>query len=379
MKRLIYLDNAATTSPTEQVIEAVKNSLKEGYFNPSSLYAQGFSVLKSMDASRDTLKKMLSAKEVVFTSGGTEADNLAILGSMQSARKRSRILYSAIEHPAVAEACRSLSDKHEVFELPVNSDGLLDLEAARELMTADTALICVMQVNNEVGSIQPLGEVIRLRNENCPDAHLHVDGVQGFLHQPVNLASGIDSYALSGHKIHGPKGIGVLALGFKARIKPLLFGGAQEDGMRSGTENTAGIAGLDAAIRSYPVKNEIRILKLRLYEEITSRIPESRLNGPQPVSAAACDHILNLSFPPVSAQTFMHALEGQGVLVSQGSACSSRSSKPSRTLSAMGISRALSISAIRFSLSHQTSEEEIDLAADACVQVYQSLRIYTRR
>ena len=379
MKRLIYLDNAATTRPTEQVIAAVTNSLKEGYFNPSSLYAQGFSVSKSMVAGRDTLKKLLSAKDVIFTSGGTEADNLAILGSIQSARKRIRILYSAVEHPAVAEACRSLSDKHEVFELPVCSDGLLDLEAARKLMTADTALICVMQVNNEVGSIQPLGEVIRLRNENCPDAHLHVDGIQGFLHQPISLASEIDSYALSGHKIHGPKGIGVLALGFKARIKPLFFGGAQENGLRSGTENTAGIAGLDAAIRSYPAKNEIRKLKLRLYEEIISRIPDVRFNGPNPAKAAACDHILNLSFAPVNAQTFMHALEGQGVLVSQGSACSSRSKKPSRTLSAMGISRALTNSAIRFSLSHQTSAEEIDLAVDACVQAYQSLRIYTRR
>jgi cysteine desulfurase len=379
LKRLIYLDNAATTGPTEQVVAAVTNSMKEGYFNPSSLYSQGFSVSKSMDACRDNLKKMLSAKEVLFTSGGTEADNLAILGSIQSVRKRSRILYSAIEHPAVAEACRSLSARHEVLKLPVKPDGLLDLDAARKLITADTALICVMQVNNEVGSLQPLEEVVRLRDERCPDAHLHVDGVQGFLHHPFRLTDGIDSYVLSGHKIHGPKGIGVLALGFKARIKPILFGGVQEGGVRSGTENTAGIAGLDAAIKSYPSKNEIRILKLKLYEELTSRIPDARVNGPHPAAAAACDHILNISFPPVSAQTFMHALEGRDVLVSHGAACSSRSGKPSRTLSAMGISPSLSNSAIRFSLSHQTSADEIDLAVEACVQVYQSLRIYTRR
>lgn len=379
MSQSIYLDNAATTRPAEAVIQAMHTALGEGYFNPSSLYAQGVAVKKQLEAARGLINTRLSASGVVFTSGGTEANNLAIIGLMKAARPGSRVLYSAIEHAAVREACLSLSAEHEVLPIPVSREGVLDLEAARNLMTPDTALICIMQVNNEAGSVQPIRDAIRIRDERCAGAMLHVDGVQGFLRFPASLKEGIDTYALSAHKIHGPKGVGALALSQRARLRPLLFGGGQEGALRSGTENTAGIAGMAAAITSYPKETGIRSLKIRFYELIKELLPAVRLNGPDPASASACDHILNLSFPPVRGQTMMHALEERGVLVSQGSACSSRSKKPSHTLAAMGVQRDLADSALRFSLSCHTTLEEVERAAVACADAYNQLAKYTRR
>lgn len=379
MSQCIYLDNAATTRPSGAVIQAMAAVFSEGYFNPSSLYAQGVAEKKRMEEARALIKARVSASGLVFTSGGTEANNLAVFGFMKAARQKGRILYSAIEHAAVREACLSLSAEHEVLPIPVGGDGILDLDAARDLMTPDTALICVMQVNNEVGSIQPLDEIIKIRNERCPMAMLHVDGVQGFLRLPVSLKEGIDSYALSAHKIHGPKGVGALALSARARLKPLMLGGGQENALRSGTENTAGIAGLAAAVSGYPKESGIRELKLRFHELLAERLPEARVNGPDPASNASCDHIINFSFPPVRGQTMMHALEGMGVLASQGSACSSRSKKPSHTLAAMGIQRGLADSAIRFSLGRDTTRDEIKQAADACIEAYTQLSKYIRR
>lgn len=379
MSKLIYLDNAATTAPAQEVITAMTSSLRESYFNPSSLYASGFAVRKQIEASRLMIRQMLRAEDLVFTSGGTEASNLAILGSLQNVRKPGRVLYSAVEHSAVAKTCESLSGQHEVLKVPVTEEGLIDLEALRPLLTPETLMICVMQVNNEVGAIQPLQEVISLRNSLCPDALLHVDGVQGFLHLPLAMTDGVDSYSLSGHKIHGPKGIGALALGKRMRVKPMIFGGSQENSLRSGTENTPGIIGLTAAIEAYPKENTIRERKLAFYHLVKELIPDAMVNGPQPESPSACEHIINLSFPPVRAQTLMHALEGEGVMVSQGSACSSKKKTPSATLSAMNIAKARMESALRFSFSRYTSFEDVQFAAHALVKAYQTLRPYTHR
>lgn len=377
---MVYLDNAATTKPSEAVITAMTAAMQEGYFNPSSLYAPGFSVRKGIEIFREQLIKRLHAKDLVFTSGGTEADNLAILGLLQSSRKKGRVLYSAVEHSAVAEPSESLKDKYDVRTLPVNDAGSVNLDAARELLTPDTLMISVMQVNNEVGAIQPLDELIRLRDECCPEAHLHVDGVQGFLHIGTKLSTGIDSYAFSAHKFHGPKGVGALALGGKTRINPLVLGGKQENGLRAGTENTYGIIGLQAAIDDYPHENnDLRALKLQLVDAILSFVPDAVVNGPDPASSEACDHIVNFSFPPVQAQTMMHALEAEGVLVSQGSACSSRKKQSSKTLMAMGLSQQRMDSALRFSLSRYTTQEDINKAARVCAKVYKDLRPFIRR
>lgn len=379
MNALIYLDNAATTRPCDAAFAAVNTSLREEYFNPSASYTQGLHARKSLDVCRTLIQSTLKAHSVLFTSGGTEANNLAILGSVAGRHKRGKVLYMAIEHSAVVATCQSLAKMHDVYIIPVDGQGLIDLDAAREMMDEDTALICVMQVNNEVGSVQPLQEVIRLRDERCPDALLHVDGVQGFLRLPVSLRTGIDSYALSAHKVHGIKGCGALALAERMRLKPQLFGGSQEGGLRAGTENTVGIAALEAAVRDYPQSNNLHSLKNRLRSGLLSAIPEATVNGPDTDSAQSCGYILNMSFPPVRAQTMMHALEAKGVLVSQGSACSSGSPKPSRTLQAMGLHRDRMDSALRFSIGRFTTSQEIDAAVDLVSECYQELKQFTRR
>ena len=380
MSAMIYLDNAATTRPSAAVIKAMTAAMEEGFHNPSSLYAPGVAARKKLEACRDLIAGRLSAKEVLFTSGGTEADNLAILGLLQHRKRGGRVLYSAVEHSAVAAACQSLKDRYDVQQMPVDENGILNLEAAEKLMTADTVMICVMQVNNETGAIQPIQELIRIRNANCPEAHLHVDGVQGFLHLDTCLQDGINSYALSAHKFHGPKGVGALALGGTVRLQPLLHGGKQENGLRAGTENTYGILGMMAAILDDPVDaSAMRRLKTRFVNAVLSSIPEAQVNGPDPNASDACDHIVNLSFPPVQAQTMMHALEAEGVLMSQGSACSSRKKASSATLKAMGLAQARMDSALRFSFSRFTTQDEVDQAAAACARVYKALRPFTRR
>lgn len=379
MNPLIYLDNAATTQPAPEVVAAMTDSLQTGFFNPSSLYSKGLEVRKSIDACRAALKKELTAEEIIFTSGGTEADNLAIFGSLSQFRKPGRVLYSAVEHSAVAAACQSLAGSYQVHVLPVDSQGVVDLEAARQLMTPDTQLICVMQVNNEVGAIQPLAELAKLRDSCCPEARLHVDGVQGFLRLPVRLNQGIDSYALSAHKVQGPKGIGALALGPRVKLTPQIFGGNQEGGLRSGTENTVGIAGLLAAVTAWPAATQMAACKRRLYHKLMEAIPGLVCNGPPIDSPHASAHILNLSFPPVKAQTLMHALEARGVLVSQGSACSAKSKKANRILTAMGRPSAVQDSALRISFSRLTTLDEVEAAASIMVEEYDKLRPYVRR
>jgi len=379
----VYLDNSATTRPGDQAIEAMRSAMTDGYFNPSALYAPALAAEKDMDRCREQIRAVLHAAQgqVTFTSGGTEADNLAIAGSLLGRRPGGKVLYTAGEHPAVLESCKAMADQgFEAVPIPLGPDGLLDLQQLDSLLSKDTRLICVMQVNNETGAIQPLEAVAKLRDRRCPQALLHVDGVQGFLrhHCPVQLW-GIDSYALSAHKIHGPKGVGALWTGSRVRLTPILHGGGQEQGIRSGTENTPGIAGLSAAIAAYPAHHDMRALKLRLYERIRAGIPGVSINGPAPEGADAADHILNLSFAPVRAETMLHALEAEGVYVGNGSACSSRKGRHSHVLTAMGLPAARIESAIRFSLAPDLHMEQIDYAAQAVIRSYGLLKAYTRR
>lgn len=374
---VIYLDNSATTPVCKEAVGAVTKAMTEGFYNPSSLYDQGVFTRKKVEECRVQIQDALRADQVVFTAGGTEADNLAILGRKRI--KGKRVLYSAGEHSAVRVACDSLEEICTVVKIPLLENGLIDLDALSKEMKQDTALICVMQVNNETGAIQPLSEVENLRDSLCPQAAIHVDGVQGFLRQTYQLAKPQDSYALSAHKVHGPKGVGALAMGSKAGITPMLLGGGQESGIRSGTENTPGIAGLQAAIASFPKDHRMRELKIKLYKGLQQRIPLLAYNGPDPESAQASDHIINLSFPPVKAETLMHTLEGKGIYVSQGSACSSRKKTSSSTLAAMGLPMERRESALRFSLSPYTTSEEIEQAISCAVDAYQDLARFVRR
>lgn len=379
---ICYLDNSATTRPTEAVADAMRQCMLEGFYNPSALYAPAVDSEKRLTACREAIARELHADpaRVVFTSGGTEADNLAIFGSM-SMRRGGRVLYTAGEHPAVAAPCESLKGTFDVQQIPYDAAGVVRLDALEELLTPDTRLICVMQVNNESGAVMPLYEIAQLRDRLCPQAMLHVDGVQGFMRLPVDMRTlGIDSYALSGHKIHGPKGIGALVMGPRMRVAARMLGGGQEKALRSGTENTPGIAGLLAAIEAYPRDNNMRAVKLHLYERLREIAGENfRVNGPDPASDIAAPHILNCSLVPVRSETMLYALEGDQVYVANGSACSSRKQKLSPVLSAMNVPRRQAESAIRFSICPYTTMEQVDFAADCIARHYEMLKRYERR
>ena len=377
----VYLDNSATTRPCEEAIAAMARCMREEYFNPSALYAPALIAQRMMRSCREEILRILHApggSRVIFTSGGTEADNLAILGSL-SRRRPGRVLYSAGEHPAVKEAC--LQSGHEAFPIPYDQDGRVDLEKLAGLLDGDVRMICCMQVNNETGAIQPLAEIARLRSQKCPAALFHVDAVQGFLRVPLDMqALQITSVALSGHKIHGPKGIGALITAPGVRVRPRQVGGGQEGDYRSGTENTPGIAGMLAAMNAFPRDHQMREMKLLLWERIKERIPEAIINGPDPADPAlTAPHILNVSLPPVRSETMLHALEGEGIYVGLGSACSSHKQKVSAVLEAMHLPRPRMESALRFSLCPENTADEMEAAADACLRQYRVLSKYQRR
>lgn len=377
----IYLDNSATTRPSEAVVAAMAKCMREGYFNPSALYAPALQSAKMLREGREALLAAVHApagSRVVFTSGGTEADNLAVLGSL-SAQRGGDILYSAGEHPAVHEACLSVKGLNAKV-IPYTRAGLVDLDALEGLLSPETRLICCMQVNNETGAIQPLARIARLRDRLAPDALLHVDGVQGFLRVPVDMSAlKIDSYALSGHKLHAPKGIGALIAGPRVRLRAQLLGGGQEGALRSGTENTPGIAGLIAAVRDYPKDADIRSVKMRLWALLQAIVPGAVVNGPVPDSDDAAPHILNVSLPPVRSETMLHALEAKEIYVGMGSACSSHKQKISPVLESMHVPRSVAESALRFSLCPENTQEEMERTAQAVGQCYALLAKYQRR
>lgn len=377
----IYLDNSATTRPSEAVVAAMAKCMREGYFNPSALYAPALQSAKMLREGREALLAAVHApagSRVVFTSGGTEADNLAVLGSL-SAQRGGDILYSAGEHPAVREACLSVKGLNAKV-IPYTHAGLVDLDALEGLLSPETRLICCMQVNNETGAIQPLARIARLRDRLAPDALLHVDGVQGFLRVPVDMSAlKIDSYALSGHKLHAPKGIGALIAGPRVRLRAQLLGGGQEGALRSGTENTPGIAGLIAAVRDYPKDADIRSVKMRLWALLQAIVPGAVVNGPAPDSDDAAPHILNVSLPPVRSETMLHALEAKEIYVGMGSACSSHKQKISPVLESMHVPRSVAESALRFSLCPENTQEEMERTAQAVGQCYALLAKYQRR
>ncbi len=377
----IYLDNSATTRPSDRAVEQMVHAMREDYYNPSALYAAAMGPEKMMKACREMILQALHApagSKVVFTSGGTEADNLIILGRQKKCRG-GRILYSAGEHPAVKEACRQMEDA-EALPIPYTRVGTVDLEALQSLLTENVQLICCMQVNNETGAIQPLKAIGDMKRRLCPHAHFHVDGVQGFLRVPFDMKEvSADSYALSGHKIHGPKGIGALVMGPQVQVNPRQVGGGQENAIRSGTENTVGIAGLKGAMESFPMVHQMQQVKMHLWQGLQALIPGAHVNGPAPDSEYAAPHILNVSLPPVRSETMLHALEGKKIYVGIGSACSSHKQKVSDVLKAMHVDQPLAESALRFSLCPDNTIEEMDTVLEAVKSQYALLSRFQRR
>lgn len=382
----VYLDNSATTRPSEAVIAAMNASMTDNYYNPSALYAPAMYAERDMTEARRVVAASLQANErsVIFTSGGTESDNLAIWGCLQGQRRSGEVLYTAAEHAAVKNACLEAEGRFgsRAREIPLLPCGSVDLEALENMLSENTQLICVMQVCNETGVIMPIEEICALRDRLAPQAAIHVDGVQGYLRVPFSFRQyRVQSYALSAHKIHGPKGAGALVLRDGYRIKAQTAGGGQQNDLRSGTENTCGIAGLKAAVEHYPADGYERMLahKRLLVGLLTEALPETVIAGLPAEDERSAGHILNVAFPPVRAETLLHALEADGIYVGTGSACSSKKAKRSAVLTAMGCAPAVMDGAIRISLCPSNTEEEMRLTAEKIIEKVAMLRRFTRR
>ncbi len=376
-----YLDNSATTRPCAAAVDAMVKCMTEGYYNPSSVYKPAVEAFQQLRACRELILKALHAGDhsLVFTSGGTESNNLAILGTVGRMRGKQIVAVSAVEHPSVRESFMELERQgHEVRVIGVSEKGELDWDALSKALDDGASFVSCMQVNNETGAKLDVPRLHELVNGR---AVIHVDGVQGFLRVPIDLRY-VDLYTLSSHKIHGPKGEGALVCRKGLRFAPRQIGGGQEGGLRSGTENTPGIAGLMAAVQEMlnmgpQMQAELMQKKLHLIEKFRDAVPELLINGPEPESAAP--HIVNLSFPGVRGEVMLHALESKGVYASTGSACSSKKLKVSGVLTSMGIAPSRAEWALRFSLSPHTTIEEIDYAAQCLAELYAQLKKYARR
>ena len=375
---IAYLDNSATTRPDDRVVDKMAQCMREGYFNPSSVYLPAVNAFREVRACREELLQAVHGAgcRLIFTSGGTEANNLAILGAGGRIRGLKIAAVSAVEHPSVRACFDELTRQGvEVRVIGVIGKGELDFSARDKALEDGAGLVSVMQVNNETGAINDIPRIHALTRGR---ALLHVDGVQGFLRTPFSMKDA-ELYTFSGHKIHGPKGIGALVCRENILIHPRNVGGGQENGLRSGTENTPGIAGLREAARlmkGYDM-GELMQKKLHLIQAFGAQVENRRVNGPDP--AAAAPHIVNLGFPGVRGEVMLHALESCGVYASTGSACSSKKLKVSSVLTAMGISPTEAEWALRFSLSPKTTFEEIDYAAEKLGACYAQLRRFQRR
>ena len=383
---MIYLDNSATTRPFDGVIDAMDRSMREAYFNASAAYKPAVDVDRELRACRKLIAAQLGAQEdeVYFTSGGTESDNLAILGVAATLRHPANFVCSAIEHPAVLETIRRVEAMgHEVRVMPIDRRGVVDLAACDALFDEHTALVSCMQMSNETGAIQPVAELARMARARNRDVRVHVDGVQGFMRVPMHMGRmGVDLYALSGHKIHGPKGVGALVVRKGVRLAPQMTGGGQEKNLRSGTYNSPAILGLGEAVREMASRRDdltrIAQMKARLFALLCAEEGVT-LNGPAVDDAQSAPHILSVSFAGVRGEVMRNALEGEGVLVSTGSACASHKQKVSGTLRAMGLSTEQADGTIRISLGMMNTMDEMDEAAARMLALYRQLRAYRRR
>ena len=377
-----YLDNSATTRPFDEVIDKMSACMREEYFNPSAVYAPAMLAGRILTETREAIASQLGGRvKVVFTSGGTEADNLALLGTARALRgRKGHFITTKVEHPAILETAAELERLgHSVTYIGVDEEGTVDVDALVDAVREDTALVSVMQVNNEVGAVMPIEEISRRVKEKNPRTLIHVDGVQGFMRVPMHMnRMGVDLYSLSGHKIHGPKGIGALAMSDRARPLCIAFGGGQENGLRSGTENVPGIAGLGQAVRAFArlddPASDMMELKMRLRDGILQAVPDAKVNGP----AGGAPHILNVTFP-VKGEVLLHALEGAGILCSTGSACASHKKSASHVLTAMGVPDKEIDGALRFSLCPMNTPEEIDETVAQIRKSVEMLRAFKRR
>lgn len=371
---MIYLDNSATTKPCKEAIDEINRTMTEAWGNPSSLYSFGIEAAHALRNARIAVAKALGAEadRVFFTSGGTEADNWAILGTAKRFGKRNKhIITTAIEHHAVLNTMKELEGQgFDVTYLQPDSLGNISLESLKAALRKDTILVSIMMVNNEVGSVMPISQMTKLTHRMCPDAIFHTDAVQGFLKVPFSAKTlGADLISISSHKIHGPKGAGALYTSPRLKSFPaLLHGGGQESGLRSGTEATPAIFAFAAACTAcFATFKEDLVRETELLEECIEQI--SSLDGVHINGAHEAPHILSLSIPGVPTQNTINILQDAGICVSAGSACAK--GHRSHTLAAMGLKPEIIDSSFRVSLSRDTTKNEIRALADGLSQVLQ--------
>jgi cysteine desulfurase len=375
---MIYLDHAATTPLHPEARHAMEPFLNESFGNPSSLHVAGQEARRAIDDARDRMAASLGvlAEEVIFTSGGTEADNLALAGVFLANRERPHIVTVATEHHAVLDTCHFLEGLGaEITVLPVDGMGQIDPEDVRRALTPRTGLVSVMHANNEIGAVSPLAEVAAItRAAGVP---LHTDAVQTVGALPTDFSLlGADLISLAAHKFYGPKGVGALIVRRGIRLTPLLHGGGQERGRRAGTENVAGIVGMSRALeraRTDVHQESARLTELRdrLIRRVCETVPDAVLNG-HPVHRLPNN--AHFSFAGVEGEALLLSLDLEGVCASAGSACSAGSLEPSHVMRALGRERELALGSIRFSLGRGTTEHEIDTAAELLSKIVPRLR-----
>lgn len=381
----VYLDNSATTVCFAEAAQLMHRILCEDYGNPSSLHHKGVEAEAYLRYADETFAKILKVneKEIFFTSGGTESDNIALVGAAMANHRRGRhMITTRIEHPAVLQPMAYLEDRgFEVTYLSVDRQGRISLEELSDAIRPDTILVSIMHTNNEIGSIQPIAEAGALIKQKNPEVLFHVDAVQGFGKARIYPKKmGIDMLSASAHKIHGPKGVGLLYLREGAKVSPVMYGGGQQRGLRSGTENLPGIAGFAKAAELVYGSLEQDVGRMyALREELTDSVKKMDdvvINSCPGMEGAP--HIVSVSFRGVRSEVLLHALEERGIYVSAGSACAAHKPQPSATLKAVGVEKELLQSTIRFSLSGFTTQEEIAYTCRSLEEIVPKLRRYTR-
>ncbi|MBR3761648.1 MAG: cysteine desulfurase [Lachnospiraceae bacterium] len=381
----VYLDNSATTACFPEVAKLMTQILCENYGNPSSMHRKGLEAEHYLKEAKDTFARILkvNTRELFFTSGGTEADNLALIGcAWANQRSGKHIITTKIEHPAVLEPLAYLEKQgFTITYLPVDEKGIIRLSELEAAITKETIIVSIMHTNNEIGSLQPIMEIGKLIKKVNPKCLFHVDAVQGFGKARIYPKKmNIDLLSASSHKIHGPKGVGLLYVGDKVKILPINFGGGQQRNLRSGTENVAGIAGMALAARMLYEKLDEEVIGLYELKEYfvdgLKKIADTQVNGY--TDGRSAPHVISFSVKGIRSEVLLHALEDKGIYVSAGSACASNHPQTSKTLMAIGLDKSLWDSTIRFSMSVFTTREEIDYTLNTLYDMIPMLRKYTR-
>lgn len=374
MEHIAYLDNSSTTKPSKRAVEYITKALEANWGNPSSLHRIGMEAEIALNEARETVARSLNARadEIIFTGSGTEANNTALLSVLKAQKRGGRIITTAIEHPSVLETAKRLTDYgFEVIALKPDKNGIVPISALENALTDNTLLVSMMLVNNETGAVQPVREAAALTKRKVPNALFHCDAVQGYGKLPLNVKQlGIDLLSASGHKIHGPKGIGFLYCKKGVHISPLITGGGQESGMRSGTEALPLIMGLKAAVEELPRTDT----QLKAQQELFDYTKDRLLSiGAVINSAEGClPYILNVSLMGYRSETLLHFLESRNVFVSSGSACAK--GHGSYVLNEMGLDKKRTDSALRISFSRFNTKEDADMLVSALEDAKKQLR-----